>query len=152
MSIRITWRNGVAQASGTVNGKRVRQSLGTGDPKRAAQAAAELEAKAWKESVYGADAVVSFEAAALSYMEAGGEGRYLARPLRHFKGVLLTSIKPGHIREAAQAHPPELLSINSAPTGHRPGRGGHQSRTSDGLVRRHHGQVQGRQDTRAQSC
>ena len=102
MSIKVIWRNGKAHARGTVAGKLVRESLGTDDPRRAKQAAAEIETRIWKESIYGADAVVSFEDAAVSYMEAGGEGKFLARPLHHFKGVLLSSIKPGHVVDAAR--------------------------------------------------
>lgn len=102
MGIKITWRAGHAYATGTVQGRRIRQSLGTCDPAQAEEARAELEARAWKQSLYGDEAVRTFEEAALSYMEAGGDGRFLAPLIAHFKGVRAGSLRPGHIRDAAR--------------------------------------------------
>ena len=46
--------------------------------------------------------VVTFDQAAASYAEGGGETRYLLRVMDHFKGVRLGSIKPGHILDSAK--------------------------------------------------
>lgn len=102
MGLKIIWRAGVAHATGTVKGRRIRQSLGTRDQAQAAEAVAELEARVWKQSLYGDEAVRTFEEAAVSYMEGGGEGRYLGPLIVHFRGVRVGSIKPGHVREAAR--------------------------------------------------
>lgn len=102
MGLAIKWRSGIAWANGTVAGKRIRQSLRTRDATQAEEARAALEAKLWKQGLYGGEAVRTFEDAALSYMQAGGEGRFLAPLIAHFKGVRLSSIKPGHVKDAAR--------------------------------------------------
>lgn len=95
-------RGSVFWAYGTVRGQRIRQSLGTSDPSRAEEARAELEARVWRQGLYGDKAVRTFEEAALSYMQAGGEGRYLAPLIAHFRGQEVDTIRPGHIRDAAR--------------------------------------------------
>jgi hypothetical protein len=81
MGLKVVWRAGNAYAFGTVQGRRIRQSLGTRDHQQAEEARAALETRLWKQSVYGDDAVRTFEDAALSYLEAGGEARFMARLL-----------------------------------------------------------------------
>ncbi len=90
-------------AIGSVAGKRIRQSLGTRDETQAAELCALYEARLWKRHSYGEAAVRTFEEAALSYMEAGGENRYLPPVLKHFKGRALTTITPGDIIAMAVA-------------------------------------------------
>lgn len=102
MGLKLRWRNGIAYARGTVAGRRIRQSLGTRDPQQAEEARAALEARLWRSRVYGAEAVVTFEEAALSYLEDGGEGRFMAPLLHHFKGRALREIRPKDIRDAAR--------------------------------------------------
>lgn len=99
--LKLTKRGRIYYASGTIAGRRIRKSLGTGDRKRAEEIAAQLEARLWKSAVYGEEAVRTFEEAALSYLEAGGEGRFLPPLLRHFRGRPVASIKPGEIVQAA---------------------------------------------------
>jgi len=101
MALRLHQRGSTWHAAGTVAGRRIRQSLGTGDRKTAEIAAAELERRIQLESIYGPGTQVSFEEAALAYMQAGGESRFLAPLLIHFRGVRLDSIKPGHVLDAA---------------------------------------------------
>lgn len=101
MALRLHQRGSTWHAAGTVAGRRVRQSLGTGERKIAEIAAAELEARLIRESIFGPGTQVSFEEAALAYMQAGGESRFLAPLLIHFRGVRLDSIKPGHVLDAA---------------------------------------------------
>lgn len=98
---------GIWQAVGTVGGKRVRKSLKTRDEATAAELCAAYEAKLWKRHSYGEEAVRTFEDAAVSYLEhggpegTGGEGRFLAPLIRHFKGRTLGTIKPAELRAAA---------------------------------------------------
>lgn len=100
--IRPKLRRAVYQAIGTVAGQRVRQSLGTGDLARANELCALIEARLWKRHSYGEEAVRTFEEAALSYLEAGGERRFLPPLIRHFRGRVLGSIKPGEVQSAAR--------------------------------------------------
>ena len=95
--------NGWYYAAGTVDGQRVRKSLGTRDR---TEAAAELDLyreKLRKGRALGAAHIRTFEEAALSYMEAEGEAKYLAPLLHRFKGRSLASIHPGDIIAAAIA-------------------------------------------------
>jgi len=94
-------RNGIWYAYGTVGGKRVRRSLKTSDKKKAREAIANLEAREWKRSQYGEEAVRLFEEAATSYMKQGGEERYLAPIIKHFRGRKIGTISPGEIRDMA---------------------------------------------------
>ncbi|GAB4534762.1 MAG: hypothetical protein Tsb0020_50250 [Haliangiales bacterium] len=98
---------GVYYATGTVARRRIRQSLGTCDRAAAEEAASALETRLRREALYGPEAVVTFEDAALSYMESGGEARFLAPLLIHFRGTRLAAIKPGHVLDAARALYPE---------------------------------------------
>lgn len=99
--LKVEWRNGIAYATGTFNGKRVRKSLKARNQQQAEEARADYEAKLWKRNIYGDSAVRTFEEAALSYLEQGGEGRYIPKVLKHFKGRAVGSIMPAEIRGAA---------------------------------------------------
>lgn len=101
--LKLQKRNGTWYASGTIGGQRVRKSLGTGDKSQAEQLRAKYEAQLWKRHTYGEEAVRTFEEAAVSYLEQGGEGRFLPPVLKHFKGRSVASIKPGDIRSMAIA-------------------------------------------------
>jgi integrase len=99
--LKVEWREGIAYAVGTFDGKRIRRSLKTRDKKTADEQCALFEAKLWKRHSYGEEAVRTFEEAAVSYQKQGGEGRFLAPILRYFKGRNLGSIKPGEVRTMA---------------------------------------------------
>lgn len=114
--LKITWRGGIAYATGTIAGQRVRQSLGTRDKGQAAELCAQHEARLWKRHSYGEEAVRTFEEAALSYMEAGGESRFLAPLIVHFRGRRLGTIKPGEIVDAALALHPDPPADSKKPT------------------------------------
>lgn len=94
-------REGIWYATGTFDGKRIRKSLGTRDEAKARELCALYEAKLWKRHTYGEAAVRTFEEAAVSYLEQGGEGRYVPKVLKHFKGRAIGSIMPAEIRGAA---------------------------------------------------
>ena len=99
--LKLKKRGGIWYVHGTIAGRRIRQSTRTGDRRRAEEIAAQLEARLWKGAVYGEEAVRTFEEAALSYLEAGGEGRFLPLLLRHFRGRQVAAIKPGEVVQAA---------------------------------------------------
>lgn len=89
-------------AYGSVAGQRFRKSLGTSDRKQAEILRAQLEAKLWKRQAFGDEAIRTFEEAVLSYIEQGGEKRFLRPLLLHFQGRVLSTIKPGDIKRAAK--------------------------------------------------
>jgi integrase len=99
--LKLQERRGIWYAVGTVAGKRIRQSLETRDRSTAEELRAQFEARLWKRHTYGEEAVRTFEEAALSYMQQGGERRYIPKVLRYFKGRAIGSIKPAEIRAAA---------------------------------------------------
>jgi integrase len=101
--------DGVWHVSGTINKERFRRSLGTRDEETAKRLKADLEAKLWKRSQYGDEAVRTFEEAAISYLKNGGkkgdggDGTYLPAILKHFKGRVVGTIKPAELRAMANA-------------------------------------------------
>lgn len=99
--LKLDWRRGVAYAVGTFHGERIRRSLKTRDEARAQELLAIYEAKLWKRHSYGEAAVRVFEEAALSYQKQGGEGRFLAKLIKHFRGRSLGTITAGEIRQTA---------------------------------------------------
>lgn len=99
--LRIEERGGIWYAVGTFDGKRIRTSLGTRDRETAKEQCALYEARLWKRRSYGEEAVRTFEEAAESYLQQGGEGRFLPPILKHFKGCVLGKITPGEIRQMA---------------------------------------------------
>lgn len=106
--LEVKLRGGVYHAVGTVAGERIRKSLGTRSKKQAEELCAQLEARLWKRYSYGDEAVRTFEEAALSYLEAEGEARFVTPLLKHFKGRVLGTIKPEEIRAAARKLYPDL--------------------------------------------
>lgn len=100
--LEVTWRAGIAYATGTVAGERIRKSLGTRHQGQAEELCAQFEARLWKRHSYGEEAVRTFEEAALDYQKAGGESRFLAPFIKRFRGRVLGTIKPGEIRKAAR--------------------------------------------------
>lgn len=101
--LKVKFREGIAYATGTVAGKRIRASLGTRDREQAEELKAAHEARLWKRHTYGEEAVRTFDEAAVKYLEQQGEGRFLPPILRFFKGRALGSIKPAELRSMAIA-------------------------------------------------
>lgn len=103
MRLKIVWIDGWASVHGTgPDGKRIRKSLKTRDARRAEEARAQLEARLWKVSLYGADAVVTFDECAVAYAEDGGEARFLPKITAQLAGRALKTITPKDIRDAAK--------------------------------------------------
>lgn len=108
MRLKIVWREGWAHVHGTgPDGKRIRRALGTQDNRRAEEARAALEARLWKQSIYGPEATVTFDEAALAYAKDGGDVRFLEPVAAHFLGRKLSTITPSDIRAAAKSIYPE---------------------------------------------
>lgn len=99
--LKLVSRGGLWYAAGSVAGQRVRKSLGTRDKAKAVELCAHYEAKLWKRHSYGEAAVRTFDEAALSFLEQGGDGRFVPRVLGYFKGRAVGSITGGDVREMA---------------------------------------------------
>ena len=69
---------------GTLRGIRIEESTGTDDRRAAEEIRAKREAEILAESVYGRRATATFAQAALSYLETGGDRRFLRRAIEYF--------------------------------------------------------------------
>ena len=69
---------------GTVAGQRVYESSGTGERRRAEILRARREAELLDRHTFGRPATLTFAEAALAYLEAGGEARFLGRLIEYF--------------------------------------------------------------------
>lgn len=96
---------------GTIRGIAVDESTRTADRKAAEAIRAEREWKLLQSSVFGRKAVATFLEAAVSYLEAGGEKRYLKPLIEHFGAQPLATIDQAAIDRAAK-----LLRPNAAPS------------------------------------
>jgi integrase len=77
---------------GTLRGIRLEESTGTDDKKAAEEIRAKREAEILAESIYGRCATATFASAAVSYLEAGGEKRFLEPIIKHFGTTPLVKI------------------------------------------------------------
>lgn len=103
MRLAVKWNNGWAYAHGTgPDGRRIRRSLKTKDPRRAEELRTQLESRLWEAKLYGATKTVSFEQCALAYAEDGGETRFLYKIAKELNGFRLSDITPKTIRDAAK--------------------------------------------------
>jgi integrase len=87
---------------GTVRGIRLEESTGIDDRTTAEEIRAKREAEILAESVYGRRATATFAQAALSYMENGGEPRFLNPVIRHFGTTPLAQINQDAIDRGAR--------------------------------------------------
>jgi integrase len=88
---------------GTVAGNRIYHSTGTSDKRAAEAIRIRTEAQALERGTYGKKATATFAEAALSYIESGGETRFLEPVLRHFgPTTLLSEIDNEAINAAAR--------------------------------------------------
>jgi integrase len=85
---------------GTENGLYLDRSTKTGDRKVAQRVLSEWKTEA-QQSRSGSSIAPSFAAAAIAYMEAGGERRFLAPLLKKFGETLLSSLSQARIDAAA---------------------------------------------------
>lgn len=109
MPLTLTRRGGSGtwQIVGTVAGQRIRQSARTADRRLAEEARAELEASLYRGAVYGARAVVTWDQAATSYVDAAprsaAEHARLLRLHDHLTGKRLSDITQATIDRVIQA-------------------------------------------------
>lgn len=101
MPLKLYQRKKVWHYRGTVAGQRLRGSCKTTDKAIAARQVAEIEAREWKCSFDGPQAVLTFAQAALLYRAAGKSTRFLTRVEDHFKNTLVRDITAGQIRQMA---------------------------------------------------
>lgn len=101
MSLSIYLRGEVWHYRGTVAGRRLRGSTGTSDKRTAQRIAAEREAREWKSSLDGPEAVLTFAQAAILYRSANKATRFLVRLEDHWKNTTVKSISGGAIRQCA---------------------------------------------------
>jgi integrase len=87
---------------GSVDGERIRESTRTSVRKDAEQIAAKRERDLHKEKVFGAEAVLTFGAAAGLYLDAGKSDRYLAPIFAKWETRLVKDIKPGNAHDLAR--------------------------------------------------
>jgi len=99
--------NGVWHVSGSIDGQRIRESLGTRDENQALKLKADLEARYWKRAQYGEEAIRTFEESAIEYLShggkdgTGGDGTYLPAIIQHFKGRRVATITGAELRSMA---------------------------------------------------
>jgi integrase len=81
MSLKLITRKGSGHfyLRGTVRGQTVFETTGTDDKEAAEAIRIKREAQLLDRSIFGAEATVTFAEAAASYLEAGGEAKYLGR-------------------------------------------------------------------------
>lgn len=89
MPLTITKRGKVYHVAGTVAGQRIRESTGCSKRSDAAAWAHRRERELIERHALGEDATLTFAQAALDYLNAGGEGRFLARTIEHLGPTFL---------------------------------------------------------------
>lgn len=99
---------------GTVRGQSVDESTGVAQKAAAEEIRARREAALVERSIRGSRGVSTFLEAAVSYLERGGEARYLKPLLAHFGSARLADIDQGAVEAAARKLYPGLrpASIN----------------------------------------
>ena len=88
---------------GTIRGVSVRESTGVADHKAAEAIRARREWEIIQRSVFGAEATATFVAAAVSYLEIGGERLYLKPIIARLGSVPLAKIDQALIEQTARA-------------------------------------------------
>jgi integrase len=105
-SLKLYTRSTTWWVSGTINGKRIRESTGHTDKKRAQQWAAKREWELTQQAVFGTESVLTFGAALQFYIEGGGEQRFLLPLLDEWEHRLVKDIAPGDVVDLAmKLHP-----------------------------------------------
>jgi integrase len=87
---------------GTLRGIRVEESTGTDNKKVSQEIRAKREAEILAQSVYGRRATATFAEAALSYLENGGDKRFLDKVIQHFGTTRLAKIDQDAIDKGAR--------------------------------------------------
>lgn len=94
---------------GTIRGQSVDESTGTSDRRAAEEIRIKRQAELLEQSIHGARVTIKFSQAALSYLEHGGDRRYMERLLLHFGGMKLAEINQASMDRAAKVLYPDCL-------------------------------------------
>lgn len=104
MSLKLTKRGKIWHLTGSVAGHRIRESTGLGNRAQADAYRLRREREISDRHALGRAATLTFAEAALDYLRAGGEGRFLGPILDHLGAAkLLRDIDMTAINEAAEA-------------------------------------------------
>lgn len=95
-------RGDVWHYSFTVDGKRYRETSGTGDKRLAEDIAIKHEDRVRRAAVHGQEAVLTFPEAVAEYLNDGKDGRFTAPLIRHFRKWKVKDITGPEIRKAAK--------------------------------------------------
>jgi len=87
---------------GTIRGLRVEESTGTSERGPAEEILTKRAAEILAETIHGRRAVATFAEASLSYMDAGGDRRFLEPIIRHFGTKKLLAVDQAAIDQAAR--------------------------------------------------
>lgn len=101
MPLTIYKRGEVYHVRGKVAGRVIRETTGTALKEVAQQIANRIEAREFKRSLDGPQAVLRFSDAAAAYLKAGKSDRFLAKILDHWKETLVKDITSGAIKQSA---------------------------------------------------
>src|SRR6185437_13510456 len=93
------WAN--YRVRGTQNGLYIDRSTGVTTRRDAIRILNEWKAEAQRQAIAGPRKRTTFAEAAIAYMEAGGEKRFLAPLLKHFGNISLTDIGQADLDAAA---------------------------------------------------
>lgn len=106
MPLKLYRRGEIWHYRGSVAGRRLRGSCGTSDKTTAQRIAAEREARQWKGSFDGPEALLTFAQAAIRYRQAGKPTRFLERVENYWKDTPVSQITNGAVHRAALALQP----------------------------------------------
>jgi len=112
MPLKLTRRHGSLNwyIRGTIRGIAVDETTGVSDKAAAEAIRARREWEILQGSIFGRQASATFLEAAVGYLEAGGEARFVKRITDHFAGKLISEIDQAAIDKAARS-----LYPNAAP-------------------------------------
>src|SRR5215831_8226679 len=99
-------KKGIYWATGTINGVRIRKSLGVDTKEHAEALRLKLEQAALDEQVHGKKATTTFANAVLLYKQKGGSKRFLEPLVRYFGNRQLATITDEDVGKFITAHYP----------------------------------------------
>jgi hypothetical protein len=102
---------------GTLRGIRVEESTGTDQKHAAEEIRAKRESEILAESIYGRRATATFAHAAVSYLESGGDRRFVEPIIQHFGTTLLAQIGQDAIDRGARKLYPDASDTRRAGDG-----------------------------------
>ncbi|MEL7090222.1 MAG: site-specific integrase [Pseudomonadota bacterium] len=108
MGLTLYKRGKIWHVRGTVAGQRIRESTGLGNRAQADAYRIKLQTEALERHAYGRQVRLTFAQAALPYIEAGGETRFLGPILQHFgPDTLLADVDNDAVNACARALYPD---------------------------------------------